>query len=119
MNIHLSFKNLDSSPAMKAYVQEKSERLNRYFHGKVTVTWNFSCERQNLIAHCHLTGNHMDYFGEGQTNDLYASVDLALERIERQIKKHKEIVKNKLHRHDHLETHTASSETESLIKTGS
>jgi len=104
MNIELSFKNLEATPSAKNYVMEKTEKLKKYFQGKVHVTWNFSVERQNLIAHCHLTGNHMDYFGEAETNDIYASVDLALDRIERQLKKRKEIIKNKLHRHTHPET---------------
>jgi len=44
----------------------------------------------------------MDYAVEAGTSDPYASIDIAIERIERQIKKHKEIVKHRLHRHDRV-----------------
>ena len=98
MVLNLSFKNIDSSPALKTYTTEKSEKLKKYFHGQIHVTWTFSIESQDRIAHCHLVGNHMDYFGEAAAQDLYASVDLAIDKIERQLRKHKEIVKDHLHK---------------------
>lgn len=98
MIINLSFKQIDPTEAIKTYASEKSERLKKYFRGRITVSWNFSVRKQNHIAHCHLLGNHMDYFGEGLTQDLFASIDLAVDRIERQLRRHKEIVKNRLHR---------------------
>jgi len=83
---------MTASDAIKVYTEEKCERLKRYFQGKISVTWNFSMEKEDRVAHCHLVGNNMDYFGEARTEDLRASIDLALEKIEKQIKKHKEIV---------------------------
>jgi len=55
----------------------------------------FSEEKQDQIAHCHLTGNNMDYFGEAKTSSLYASIDQGIVKIEKQIQKHKEIIKDK------------------------
>ena len=101
MTVNLSFKHMDATEALKAYANEKSEKLTKYFRGKIKVAWNFSVERQNQIAHIHLNGNHMDYFGEASTPDLYASIDLAVDRMEKQLRKHKEIVKDHLHRNGH------------------
>jgi len=100
MNLNISFKHMDPSDSLKAFIEEKSETLKKYFHGRISITWNLSIEKQNRIAHCHLVGNNMDYFGEGMTEDFKASVDVALEKIEKQIRKHKEIVKNHLHNHE-------------------
>ena len=94
MTLHISFKNIDASDAMKTFIGDKSETLKRYFQGKIAVTWTLSVEKQSKVAHCHLVGNNMDYFGEGSTGDFKASVDVALEKIEKQVRKHKEIVKN-------------------------
>jgi putative sigma-54 modulation protein len=99
MNLNMSFKHMGSSEAIKTYTTEKSEKLAKYFNGKISVTWNFSAEKQLRSAHCHLVGNNMDYFGEAETEDLHASIDLALEKIEKQVRKHKEIVKDHLHKH--------------------
>jgi putative sigma-54 modulation protein len=98
MNLNISFKHISSSDALKEFIREKSETLSRYFQGQISVTWNLDIERQNKVAHCHLVGNQMDYFGEGVTEDFKASVDVALAKIEKQIRKHKEIRKNHLHR---------------------
>ena len=101
MNVNISFKHMDSSDTLKDFIQEKSESLKKYFDGKVSITWNLSMEKLNRVAHCHLIGNHMDYFGEGATEDFKASIDDAFEKIEKQLRKHKEIVKDHLHRHGH------------------
>ena len=47
----------------------------------------------------------MDFFGEASTEDFKASIDSALEKIEKQIRKHKEIVKDHLHRNGHRASH--------------
>ncbi len=97
MNLNISFKHVDSSESLKLFIQEKSETLNKYFDGKVSITWVVSMEKQDRIAHCHLVGNSMNYFGEGRTEDFKASVDVALDKIEKQVRKHKEIVTHHLH----------------------
>jgi ribosomal subunit interface protein len=43
----------------------------------------------------------MDYFGQAETENLYSAVDAAIEKIERQLRKHKEIVRDHLHRNGH------------------
>ncbi len=99
MTVNTSFKHIRPSNAIKAYAKEKSEKLKKYFQGRITVSWNFTIEKQAHIAHCHLLGNHMDYFAEANTEDgLYAAIDLAIDKVEKQVHKHKEIVKNHLHR---------------------
>jgi putative sigma-54 modulation protein len=101
MTLNISFKNLEATDAIKNYTQEKSEKLAKYFKGRIGVTWTFSVERQGQVAHCHMVGNNMDYFGEAETQDLYASIDVVVDKIEKQLRKHKEIVKDHLHKHGH------------------
>lgn len=101
MNINISFKDLDSTEAIKNFAREKSGKLEKYFRGRISVNWNFSIERQNQIAHCHMMGNNMDYFAEAVTSDLYASIEQCVDKIEKQLRKHKEIVKDHLHRNGH------------------
>lgn len=98
MNLNISFKQVDSSNALKVYTKEKCETLKKYFNGKISVTWNFSVEKLTKTAHCHLLGNNMDYFGEASSDDFHASIDMVVEKIEKQLRKHKEKVKNHLHK---------------------
>jgi len=92
MIVDVSFKHMDPSDALRDYMKEKSEKLKKFFDGKVHLTWNFTKEHEEFIAHCHLVGNHMDYFGEARATEAYASVDQTIHRIEKQIQKHKEII---------------------------
>lgn len=101
MDLHISFKNMDRSQALQVYVQEKSEKLKKYFHGRINVSWNFSIENIHRVAHCKLMGNNMHYFGEASHEDIHVAVDHALDKIEKQLKKHKEIVKDHLHKSAH------------------
>ncbi len=98
MQLNISFKHMDPSDQLRDHVTEKSERLKKYFRGRISVTWNLDSEKQQRSAHCHLLGNHMDYFGHAEAGDFRSAIDQAFEKIERQIRKHKEIVKNHLHR---------------------
>lgn len=92
MVFQFSFKHMESSDSLRKYAEEKCEKLMKFFEGKIHLTWTFEKEHGEFIAHCHLLGNHMDFFGEGKANEAYATVDLAIAKIEKQVKKHKEIV---------------------------
>lgn len=92
MVFQFSFKHMESSDSLRQYAEEKCEKIRKFFDGKIHLTWTFEKEHGEFIAHCHLLGNHMDFFGEGKANDAYATVDLAVAKIEKQVKKHKEIV---------------------------
>jgi putative sigma-54 modulation protein len=101
MNLNLAFKQMGPSDAIKFYVREKSERLKAYFKGHITVNWNFAVTKEGHSAHCHLLGDHMDYFGEEVSEDLHVSIDRVIDKIERQLRKHKEIVRDHLHKNGH------------------
>ncbi|MBI4925706.1 MAG: ribosome-associated translation inhibitor RaiA [Bdellovibrio sp.] len=101
MVLNISFKHINSNDVIKDYAREKSERFKKYFSGKIHVTWNFTKEKENNIAHCHLVGNRMDYFGETSSHDLFFSIDKVTDKIQKQLRRHKEIVKNHLH-HNHV-----------------
>lgn len=100
MKLNISFKHVDPSDALKSVIEEKSESLKKFFDGRITVDWVISKENINRIVHCHLVGNGMNYFGEGSTSDFRASVDQAFDKIETQLRKHKEIVTSH-HGHGH------------------
>ena len=92
MNLQITFKHMDASEAIKFYTREKTAKLEKYFDGRISVVWSFIVEKKDHVAHCHLKGGNMDYFGEATTPDLHQSIDHAIERIETQLRRHKEIV---------------------------
>src|SRR5690348_5459679 len=101
MNLHIAFKQMDPSDALKQFIEEKCQTLDKYFNGRISVTWHIYTNKLNRVAHCHLLGNNMDFFGEGVSDDFKAAIDMAFDKIEKQLRKHKEIVKDHLHRNGH------------------
>jgi putative sigma-54 modulation protein len=94
-----SFKHVEPTDVLKNYLEEKSARLNKYFDGRISISWTISFENQSAIAHCHVVGNHMDYFGESEAPNFFAAIDFAIDKIERQVRKHKEVVRDHIHKH--------------------
>jgi putative sigma-54 modulation protein len=98
MQLKTSFKHVEPTEALKKFIEEKSACLNKYFQGRITVTWNIGFEKQQAVAHCHVVGNNMDYFGEAEAPNFFGAIDFAIEKIERQVRRHKEQVRDHLHR---------------------
>ncbi len=95
MIVTMNFKNMDGRDLFKEYAFDKTKRLKKYFNGKIHVTWTLSLEKNDRIAHCHIVGNHIDYFMESKGESFFEALDLGIDRIEKQIKRKKEKVKNR------------------------
>lgn len=90
MNIKITGRNIEVTEAMKEYIEKRLERLEK-FEGKNTdINVICSVEREEQIAEIQI--NHDGDFlrVEERNADLYASIDLALDRAERQLRKEKE-----------------------------
>lgn len=95
MNLKISYKHLQSTNGIDEATRRKSEKLKKYFQGKLNLDWNFTVEKHAHIAHCHLTGDHIEFFAEATTDNLYAAIDEVVHHLERQVKRNKEQVRNK------------------------
>ena len=97
MNIKVTGKNIEITDAIREYIEKRCERLEK-FEGKNTdVNVVCSIEREDQIVEIQI--NHDGEFlrVEEKNADLYASIDLAMDRAERQLRKEKEkrVEKNK------------------------
>ena len=94
MKIDLVFKKVSSGDSIKAFVNEKTEKLERYFNGNFHARWTFDMEKDEYTAHLYVVGNNIDYFGEERDANLLTAIEACIEKVERQLQKHKEIVKD-------------------------
>lgn len=84
-----------SGQDIRPFLEEKTVKLEKYMQGEFHAKWTISYENDLHVAHLHVTGSHsVDYFGESRVHNLYSSIEEAVERVERQLKKHKEILKD-------------------------
>ncbi len=94
MNLHMTGHHLEITPSMRDYVTTKMTRINRHFDLVIDVNMILTVERlrQRIEASVHLSGK--DIFVESSDADMYAAIDLLVDKLDRQIVKHKEKIKN-------------------------
>jgi len=90
MQINLTGHHVDITDALRSYVESKFERLERHFDHVTNVHVIISVEklRQKAEATLHLNGT--DVFAECVEEDMYAAIDGLVDKLDRQVKKHKE-----------------------------
>jgi putative sigma-54 modulation protein len=90
MNLSLSGHHLDITPAIRAYVVNKLERLTRHFDHVIDVNVVLSVDklRQQVTANLHIRGK--DIHAECVEPDMYAAIDALADKLDRQVVKYKE-----------------------------
>jgi putative sigma-54 modulation protein len=90
MNLQLTGHQLVITPAIRSYVVSKLERVTRHFDHVIDVTVVLSVNKleQRAEASVHVPGG--DLFCESTDQDMYAAIDNLVDKLDRQIIKHKE-----------------------------
>jgi putative sigma-54 modulation protein len=82
--------HVDVSPAMREYLGQKLEKLERHFDHLTDIHCIFTVEklRHKAEATIHLTGGTVH--ASAVNDDMYAAIDSLIDKLDRQVKKHKE-----------------------------
>jgi len=94
MNLQISGHHLEITPAIHDYVTGKLERVTRHFDNVIDVNVILSVDKlkQKAEVTVHLSGK--DVYVEEIDEDLYAAVDALVDKLDRQIQKHKQRVQD-------------------------
>lgn len=108
MNLNLSGHHLEITPAIREHVLSKISKVKRHFDNVIDVNVILSVEklRQKAEANVHLSGKTI--FVECDDENLYVAIDSLVEKLDRQILKHKE--KHTARRHDDTGNHPAATQ---------
>jgi putative sigma-54 modulation protein len=90
MQINITGHHVDLTESLQSYVENKFERLERHFDNVTNVHVILSVEklRQKAEATIHISG--ADLYADSEEEDMYTAIDLLADKLDRQIKKHKE-----------------------------
>lgn len=90
MNLKITGLNFDVTEAIKDHVSAKLERISRHADNIISVTVTLSVEKVSNKAEVdvHLAGK--DLHVETVESDMYAAVDVLMDKLDRAIMKHKE-----------------------------
>jgi putative sigma-54 modulation protein len=89
MQIFLTGRNLEVTEALRRYAEEKVGRLQRYLERITSAHIILSVEKYRQVAEVTLRVRDLTIRGEESSEDLYASIDLVVEKLERQVQKYK------------------------------
>ena len=95
MHIAFTFKNFEPSDHLKKYARRRFEKLGRFF-GKASgldVQVGLSVDKFRHKCDVQVGGEGLQLTAADQTEDMYASIDLVLDKLEAQVKKHVSKVK--------------------------
>jgi putative sigma-54 modulation protein len=97
MQLNISGHHVDLTDPLKEYVATKLQKLERHFDNisNVQVTLSVEKLRQKAEAVLHLSGAEIHATAEQE--DMYAAIDMLVDKLDRQIIKHKEKNVDRMH----------------------
>lgn len=90
MQINTSGHQLELTPAIKNYVETKISKLTRHSDRITSVNVTLSVDKLEQKAEATVYASGKDFYGESSAEDLYAAIDLLVDKLDRQLIKHKE-----------------------------
>ncbi|MFN3966384.1 MAG: ribosome hibernation-promoting factor, HPF/YfiA family [Endomicrobiia bacterium] len=94
MKIEIAARHVEVSKPLKEYAEKKISRLEKYLHKIENVKLKFEVEKYRHIAELKIHGDRNIFKAKEVSTDLYSSIDLVVDKIERQIQKFKEKIKS-------------------------
>ena len=93
MQINVTFRHMDSSEPVRAYVEDKLPKVKKYIDEPVEAQVVLSVEKIRHKAEVTLVAKGITIKASDETADMYAAVDGVMDKIERQLKRYKDKIK--------------------------
>lgn len=90
MQLNITGHHMDLTDSLHNYVESKLEKLERHFDNVTNVHVILSVEKQRQKAEAKVNISGAELFADATNEDMYASIDAMVDKLDRQIKKHKE-----------------------------
>lgn len=90
LQINFTGHNVDVTPALKSYAEEKFNKLERHFDKITSIHVVFSIEKLSQLAEATVMIAKGELHAGSESEDMYASIDSLVDKLDRQLIKHKE-----------------------------
>jgi putative sigma-54 modulation protein len=107
MQVLVTFRHMEATDALRQYAEHKVARIHKLMRRPIEAHVVLSVNKRRHIAEIILSGEHLHANATEETGDLYSAIDLAMDKIERQIQK--AVTKRKTRKHIVPVVATASS----------
>ena len=94
METNFTFRNLDSTEGLRTHTEQKMSKINKYLLKPISAHVIFSHDKFRQRCEITVVDSGYEYVGSETSNDMYQSIDRAIEKIVKQLKRKKERVKD-------------------------
>jgi putative sigma-54 modulation protein len=95
MQTSVTFKNLEPSEHLKAYVSDKLNRFDKLLDNPAEAGVTLLVEKHRHIAEINIIGDRLSINGTEETGDMYSAIDMVLDKLEKQIKRSKQKIRER------------------------
>ena len=86
MNISITFRHMDASEAIKTYAREKVAKLQKFLREPMTAKVTLSHDKLRHMAETRISSGGAHLEAKETSDDMYASIDKVIDKLERQIR---------------------------------
>lgn len=94
MQISVTGRHMDLTDALRTYVESKFEKLERHFDHVTDVHVILNVEKISQQAEATVKISGATLFAEEEHEDMYAAIDGLIDKLDRQVRRHKEKITN-------------------------
>ena len=95
MQTAVTFKHLDPSENLKLYVCNKLDRFDRFLGNPAEASVVLAVEKFRHQAEINISGDRLNINGKEETDNMYSAIDMVLDKLEKQIKKSKQKIRDR------------------------
>ena len=96
MNIVVKSRHMESTEPLKKYVEDKAQRLPRYYDNVLSVEVTLDMEADKPIVEMVVQAKRkMTFVARAKNDDMYACIDQCLDKITQQLRRHKDRVRDR------------------------
>lgn len=94
MQINFTGHNVDVTPALRAFTEDKFNKLEKHFDKITSIHVVFDVEKLSQIAEASIIVVKGELHARAESEDMYAAVDTLVDKLDRQLIKHKEKIRD-------------------------
>lgn len=105
MQLNMTGHHVEITPALRAYVTEKMQRLSRHFDHVISISVILKVEKHEQLAEGTVNAGGKTLFATDTAMDMYAAIDGLIDKLDRQVRR----LKDRLRDHHHVKPEQLAS----------
>ncbi|MGC1181899.1 ribosome hibernation promoting factor [Legionella sp.] len=94
MQINITGHRLEVTPSLRTFTEDKFDKLKRHFDHITKINVIFDVEKLRQIAEATIFVAGGELHASAESEDLYAAIDMLMDKLDRQLIKHKEKIRH-------------------------